>query len=351
MTTSTTRAQWLARASGVAATGGALAILCSDAIRTGHWELEHALLPIVVAITIASGHLIGSALREWRFLSALGFVALFALGTLATVYNSVGRQGATADRAAMSVDEHNQARASIDRKLVAAQRSMAEAEFLAQWEIAGRPKDKAGKPILHGKPTGTTGCGKGCEGWQAQADKYRAEVTRLEARRAEIGPAAIASPKADRAAQVAALFGFQRERTKEAFHLAEPFLYALLFELAAIVAFGFGFAHRATRKRQPAATDSLQTSFPPVESWTVADNDATPPIPPKPGHRKPATKDEAKADIVQLFRNCATVGSQDELADRWSVDKATVSRWLRSFETEGIVRRERIGRCNMIAAA
>lgn len=352
MRTNTTRAQWLARASGLAATAGALAILLSDAIRTGHWELEHALLPIVVGITITSGHLIGSALREWRVLSAIGFVALFALGTLATVYNSVGRQAATADHAALTADDHNAARASIERDLVATRKKLSDAEFYVAWEIAGRPRDKSGTPTLTGKPTGTTGCGAGCNGWQKQADKYSDEITRLEARRAALGPAAITSPKADRAAKVAALFGFERDRTKETFHLIEPFIYALLFELAAIVAFGYGFAHRATRK--PSVSDSRQTSFPSITLETVAlpANDETPPVPPKPGNRRPvSTKAAAQADIIQLVTRRETIPSQDTLANRWGVAKGTVSKWLADFERRGLIQRETVGRCKMVAAA
>lgn len=354
MMTDTTRAQWLARASGAAATGGALAILCSDAIRTGHWELEHGLLPIVVAITIASGHLIGSAVREWRFLSAVGFVALFLLGTAATVYNSVGRQAATADRAALTADDHNEARASIERDLLATRKKLSDAEFYVAWEIAGRPRDKSGKPMLEGKPTGTTGCGAGCKGWQEQADKQRAEIARLEARHEALGPATIASPKADRAAKVAALFGFQQDRTKEVFHLVEPFLYALLFELAAIVAFGFGFAHRATRK--PSIADSRQTSFPPLEIGNLGKpspaNDPAPPMPPKPGNRRPvSTKAAAEADIIELMGRRETIPSQDAFADRWGVGKGTVSKWLKDFERRGLIHRETVGRCKMVASA
>lgn len=351
MKTDTTRAQWLARASGIAATGGALAILCSDAIRTGHWELEHALLPIVVAITIASGHLIGSALREWRIISAAGFVALFTLGTIATVYNSVGRQAATADRAELSADEHNASRVSLDRDIASARKKLSDAEFYAAWEIAGRPREN-GKPVLEGKPTGTTGCGAGCKGWQEQAEKHRAELIRLEGRREALGPAAIASPKADRAAKVAALFGFEQARVKEVFHLVEPFLYALLFELAAIVAFGFGFAHRAARK--PSISDLRQTSFPPVEAgnWRIPANDPAPPMPPKPGNRaKVSTKAAAEADIIQLVNRRETIPSQDTLANRWSVGKGTVSKWLKDFEQRGLIQRETVGRCKMVAAA
>ena len=72
---------------GVAATGGALAILLADPVTTGNWRLDHVLLPVIVAITIASGHLFGSALRGWRILPAMGFALIFAVGTVLTVYS------------------------------------------------------------------------------------------------------------------------------------------------------------------------------------------------------------------------------------------------------------------------
>ena len=71
--TGRTGPQRLALAAGLAATGGALAILLADPIMNGGWRLDHALLPVIVGITIAAGHLAKSAFA-WRTLfSALGF--------------------------------------------------------------------------------------------------------------------------------------------------------------------------------------------------------------------------------------------------------------------------------------
>ena len=82
----------LAISVGVAATGGALAILLADPIMTGNWRLDHVLLPVIVAITIASGHLCGCACAGWRILPAMGFSLIFLVGTVLTVYSSVGAQ-------------------------------------------------------------------------------------------------------------------------------------------------------------------------------------------------------------------------------------------------------------------
>ena len=109
----------LAIAAGAAATGGALAILLADPLMTGNWKLDHGLLPIIVGITIAAGHLVGSAVRGRRPLSALGFAAIFVVGTALTIYSSVGSQTESLGNKASNAEAHNAAiaekRAAIKR--------------------------------------------------------------------------------------------------------------------------------------------------------------------------------------------------------------------------------------------
>ncbi len=320
--TTTTASRWLARAAGFAATGGALAILCSDALRTGHWELEHALMPIVVAITIASGHLIGSALREWRLISAAGFAVLFALGTFATVYNSVGRQAATADTAALTVEDHNAQRDETETDLATAKQRLADADRMVAIE------------------TGKGGCGRNCKDWQQRAAEVRSHVALLETKLGKIGPRQVAAPKADRAARVAALIGFERERTKEVFHLIEPFLYALLFELAAIVAFGFGFAHRPSRMPVAMANDNVR---PPSVARTATSAPTPPPT--NGGHSAPIpVMPEACVPhdhpVIVALRRTKRPLSNDELATEMGVTKGEASKRWREVSGQLTVTRE-----------
>lgn len=345
MSTPTTSARRLAIAAGTAATLGALAILCSDALRTWHWELEHALMPIVVGITIASGHLIGSAMRSWRFLSAAGFTVLFVIGTAATVYNSVGRQAATADRNEATALEHNDAHETAKSDLLVAKKKLGEAEFLAQWEIAGRPRDKQGEPTLTGKPTGTTGCGTGCKGWQETAETQRKIVADLEAKIQALGPEVIAAPKADRAARVAALFGFERDRVKEILYLIEPFLYALLFELAAIVAFGFGFAHTRPAKAEKKADA-------PAQPKPKAKPQRTRPSPPDGGQRTPAPVIPDDHPVIKVLRREGRPLTNDELAKAQGVTKGESSkRWREVAHLLEVTRDPSNGRQLQIALA
>ena len=318
---SITSAQWLAIAAGVASTAGALAILCSDALRTGHWSLEHALMPLIVGIAIAFGHLIGSALRERRAVSTLGFAAVFLLATVATVYNSVGRQAATADKQALTVAHANHAIEQTEADLKTSRKRLETAQFMAAWEIAGRP-EKRGRMDLQGTPTAQSGCGSRCRSWKQQSSEISSHIALLESKLAGLGPVQIGSPKADRAAKVAALFGFDQAQTKTTIHLVEPFLYALLFELAAIVSFGFGFAHRGA----------------------VRLNDNIPIVPrggrPHLIHEHP---------MMSELRKNGPAYSQDELATRLGISKGEVSKTVSELGNQLIVTRN--GNCNSVSLA
>ena len=71
---------------------GAIGLLLADAIDTGRWTQEHALVPLVVGLTVATGYLASTALWRARLLAAIGFAVAFAIGTTITVLNGVGRQ-------------------------------------------------------------------------------------------------------------------------------------------------------------------------------------------------------------------------------------------------------------------
>lgn len=96
------------------------------------------------------------------------------------------------------------------------------------------------------------------------------------------------------------------------------------------------FSKAETVSIKPAANDTAQTSFP---------------VPPNGGNRRPAfTRAAASADIVQLVGK-GPLPAQETLSERWGVPKGTVSKWLRRFEAEGLIQREAVGRCKMVAAA
>lgn len=150
-----TTAQCLAIAAGIIASCGALYILLSDAIATGHYGMEHVLMPGIVGITIMSGHLIGNALRDRSVLSALGFLVLFAIGTTLTVYTSVGRQTESAETRAKETEDANATIADKRSELQRARKRHDEAQVQADRERG-------------------TSCGRRCQNWELRAKEVQA---------------------------------------------------------------------------------------------------------------------------------------------------------------------------------
>jgi hypothetical protein len=264
----------LAIATGLAASGGALAILLHDPISSGQWRLDHGLLPIVVAITIAAGHLLGTAARSRKPVSALGFAAVFAVGTVLTVYSSVGSQKASGSDKASAVEAHNAAVAAQQAAIVGKRRER---------DLAADMLKGAQARLL-----AECGTGKGskCAGVQATVSVYDgavkghdATVRQMEADLARMGGVRVARPKARAFGEAAAIFGFDAAKVEAGATVLEPFAFSLLLELAAIVAFGFGFQHS---QRVP--------SIVPANS-----NLPVPPVPPR-------GRDDDVIDWVREFR-------------------------------------------------
>lgn len=224
-------ARSLAIVAGIASTAGALAILCSDAITSGHWTLDHALMPVMVGTTIIAGHLVGAALRSWRVGSAAGFAALFLVGTGLTVYTSVGRQAQTADTQTMTAETRNAAISDQVAAVKASKRRLADAEN----EISSHTNNK--------------GCGRICNDWKTRAEEIRSHLAIQEIQLQRLGSPEPVAPRAERAADVLALFGYDKARAKDAFRKFESFAYSLFLEMTAIVAFGFAFRHSAPAPR------------------------------------------------------------------------------------------------------
>jgi hypothetical protein len=110
-------------------------------------------------------------------------------------------------------------------------------------------------------------------------------------------------------------------------------IFALVWFWASVIL----FPKAETVSLKPAANDTAQTSFP---------------VPPNGGNRRPAyTRAAAEADVIQLVGRGQPIPTQDTLAERWGVTKGCVSKWLRRFEAEGLISRETVGRCKMVAAA
>lgn len=296
----------LAIVCGVTATGGALAILLADPIQTGNWRLDHVLLPLIVAITIAAGHLSGSALRGWRILPALGFVLIFAIGTVLTVYSSVGAQKSGAGaRQEAAVALHNEALAAKSAELVRARARLEQANAMADREMTGES------------------CGRRCNDWKTRAKEVAAHISQIEGEIRGLGAPQIAPSKARPFAEAMGVLGLNAAQIEKAAVVFEPFAFSLLFELTAIVAFSYGFGGQ--RQSRAVAPVYMPESLPSVRIE-----------PPRGGGGvKVMNRDDALADLKALLKAGQEPESQDWLAERWGVQKGTASKWLSRWETEG----------------
>lgn len=325
---SSTWSRVLAIGTGVAASCGALYVLLKDDVVKGQWADAFVLIPIMVGISIAAGHLAVQALKDRKILSALGFALAFTLGTALTVYTSVGKQASTTDATTNATVAHNDTLKSKQDELQRARTRLSEANTMADREITDG------------------GCKRKCQDWKLRAREVQARISQLETEIKSLGPTMPVAAKADRAAQLAALlFGADSKHVKAVLVLVEPFLLTLLFEVTAITAFGYGFGHHRTRVAPPPAKAEAAPVSPPAPLELPA------PEPVAAGGITPATKEQALADLQRLLARGAVIGSQDILVQRWGVAKGTVSKWISQWESDGLVERSADGRCKQIAAA
>jgi len=234
----TSNGRLLAIAAGAAFTYGSLIILMGDKLtKPAEWTDYNILTILTVFGVIAAGHQISTAWRDSHKLAAFGWALVFAVGTGLVVHNSLGRQAEASDTQTLSVEATNATLAAKLAELDKAKARRDDAEAQVAYEIAGRPDKKTGKP------TAKAGCGGNCQDWKQRAKEVSGYITTLEAEIAALGPAKPVNAKAERMAEIAALFGANKAKAKAAVMLLEPFLWTVFFELGAIVAFGFAFRH------------------------------------------------------------------------------------------------------------
>lgn len=78
---------------GVLAFATAIGIVIDDAgWPPWSWSLDQKLMPILIIVTVALGHLLGSAIRQRRWAMATGFLISFSIATALSIVSSVVRQ-------------------------------------------------------------------------------------------------------------------------------------------------------------------------------------------------------------------------------------------------------------------
>jgi hypothetical protein len=225
MTNTTLRDRGMATVAGLAFTTGALIILLGSAVITPRdWTSHHVLTILAVFGTIFAGHQITTAWRA-RSIAVIGYAIVFIVGTGLVVYNSVGNQAEKAGSSVASAADINARIKDKTADLKSAKARKANAEREADGEMKGQL------------------CRDRCKAWKQNAVDIGNAIKTLEAEIAALGPQRPVNIKAERMAEVAALFGADHAQAKAALMLIEPFLWTLFFEIGSIVSLGFAFRH------------------------------------------------------------------------------------------------------------
>jgi hypothetical protein len=315
------------------AAGGLTILLGKDLVHPLDWVASQWITILTVFGTIAAGHLLNDAARARHLFAALGFLVLFISGTCLVVCQSLGRQAETFETTALSAEATNKAIADKTSDLAAAKLRRDYADHAADAEMTNQR------------------CGKRCNDWKTNAKDISVVIKQLEIEIAALGPQRPINAKAERMADMAALFGIDKLKTRAVFTLIEPLLWTLFFEIGSIVSLGFAF--RAGKSTLiVAANDCFSVA---EQKQTIASSVAVqlpePPPPPK-GKRKP----QLPEGVVQLrdhpvFKalqaNGGSVTSHRQLSQLLGIDEGAATR--RRQEVEEHLTMERRGKHLRIA--
>lgn len=252
MRANSTPARALAIALGVIASGGALYILLKDDVMAGRWSDAFVLVPIMIVIALAAGHLAVEAFRSRKLLAALGFTIAFVMGSALTVYTSVGKQAESSDSQILSAEDSTKRRASIETEIADVQRSI-------NWARPDMLKACMGAP----EPLPPNAWPE-CRRRRASVQAFEQRLPELKKDLESLGSRKPVAADADRVAKVIhMLFGLDEKHVKAVLIVIKPFAFSLLFELTAIAAFGFAFGHRAPARAGRTAETQPSPETPP----------------------------------------------------------------------------------------
>ena len=222
---------------GAAFSAGALIVLMGPTLlHPQDWSSYQFLTILTVFGTITAGHLMVDAGRALH-VSALGFFVLFLVGTGLVVYNSVGRQAEASSVTEMTAEATNKAIHDKYDDLDAAKDRKAEAaDMIALYTNGGRHPRTGRKIEPH--------CGDVCKDWKVREGEIDANIEKIEAQIKSLGPQKPVHAKATKFAEMAALFGADKQKAGALAALIEPLLWCLFFEFGSIVSLGFAFRPR-----------------------------------------------------------------------------------------------------------
>jgi hypothetical protein len=295
---------------GIVAAVAAIALLTRDAQHTG-LTLEHAMMPVLVFLTVLFGHEAFRALKEWKLISAVGFVALAIFGSGIIVAETMGRRAETRDakvaQATKTVDQYATVAADYQR----ASKLVAESEKWAASECA-------------------TGKGKKCDGQTFILNQRKAHADALRLKLEQATAPAPVDSKADKIAYWAALFGASKATAKEVFQNFDPFSLSLFLELGAVFAFGFGIRTRKVAVPvSNAVSNTVPAETPQALSFEREDGEYT---------------DEEIEEIRKILTGLNKTVCNSELAKLAGVDPSEMSKRWRKAEKAGIITAKRSGK-------
>lgn len=297
---------------GVVAASAAIALLTRDGIQNGI-TLEHALMPVLVGLTVLAGHEAWRALKEAKLLSAAFMLVLAVFGSGIIVTETMGRRAETRDakvaQATKTVDQYATIAADYQR----ASKLVAEAEAWVGSECR-------------------SGAGPKCKGNQFVLAQRTAYAKELKGQLEQAAAPAPVDSKADKIAYWAALLGASKAVAKEVFQNLDPFTLSLFLELGAVAFFGFGVR---TRKVTVSVFESVPVSVPAETPKALS-------------FERPLTDDEVE-QIRRILEGRSAPVTNDELAALAGVTKSEMSKRVAKAVESGTVVKFRRGRFNAIS--
>jgi hypothetical protein len=267
----------------------ATAMLLEESWHLQRFDVATLSVPILTAGTVASACLAHLRFASFRLLGGLGFLVLAVLGSTIMATGTLGRIAEAKD--------------SKQAGIYAATRTFG----LKQDELKAAKAEAARE---------CKSLGSKCLSWQARIDTLTKELSAINVRSSD--------PKADAIARLATVIGGPGEKVKEIVAAFDPVLIPLFLELGSV---GF-FASAFHRNRRPIVSVDAKPAETPTQPSTVL----------------------SQGDALRDFRSMKHVGGQHILAQRWGVDRSTVSRWLRAWEDAGHIDRNRIGKAKVVLA-
>jgi hypothetical protein len=265
---------------GLCLAAGATCLLISDAWSSGHWSVTHALQPLLVFGTVAAAVWVHKA--RWH-LKPL-FLALASLGSLATVWGTLGRTSETREQ------RHGEAQGRI------------EARIAKRLELESAKASQKAECIK---------IGPRCQQWLSRVDSLSAELASL--------PVVTLDPRSEALSRLASLVGFDPVWTRTLAQAVDPLLLPAFLELGSVL-----FMIAAFPGRRQKVTETLTVA--------VGNSEIVNSFPLN------------QLQALQDFRAMKEAGAQKLLAQRWNVSPGCVSKWMAEWEQQGLVKRNRDGR-------